>query len=164
MSSYRGFVFIAVLAALLFSHPSNSKEHFVFSADVPSMIEEAATAGLVQSYTGPWEYFVGGGVAGFDCNGDRMSDLFIAGGTDPAKMFINRSLPGGKLQFTPVKIAADDNLLTKVLGAYPINIDNDEYLDLIVLRLGKNLILKGGPDCTFTLANDKFAFDGGKNW
>jgi hypothetical protein len=33
-----------------------------------------------------------------------------------------------------------------------------------VLRLGANLLLKGGADCTFTKANDHWAFDGGNDW
>ncbi|MEL6785004.1 MAG: hypothetical protein AAFO61_11315 [Pseudomonadota bacterium] len=70
-----------------------------FHGDVPSMIEEAAAAGVNHRYDGPWEFFVGGGVASFDCNGDRMPDLFFAGGANPAQLFINRSTTGGALRF-----------------------------------------------------------------
>ena len=37
-------------------------------------------------------------------------------------------------------------------------------MDLVVLKLGKNLILKGKGNCQFDVANDAFAFDGGKAW
>jgi len=71
----------------------------------------------VHRYEGAWEYFVGGGVSSFDCNGDRMPELFIAG-----------------------------------------------YLDLAVLRLGENLLLRGGANCSFKPANALWKFDGGNAW
>ena len=37
-------------------------------------------------------------------------------------------------------------------------------MDLFVLRVGGNLLLKGGPDCTFTLANEEWNFDGDPGW
>ena len=37
-------------------------------------------------------------------------------------------------------------------------------MDLFVLRVGQNLLLKGGPDCTFTLANKEWGFDGDPGW
>ena len=42
---------------------------------------------------------VGGGAAGLDCNGDRKTDLFIAGGKNPAGLYVNRSATGGELKF-----------------------------------------------------------------
>jgi len=55
------------------------------ASDIPVFQEEAKAAGLNHKYTGPWEYFVGGGAAGFDCNGDRFPDLAIAGGSSEAR-------------------------------------------------------------------------------
>lgn len=132
--------------------------------DVPQMVERAEAAGLIHSYQGGWEYFVGGGAASFDCNGDRKPELFIAGGTSPAQFFINRSATGGELAFEKKDIGISANLLTKVSGAYPLDIDNDGYQDIVVLRLGRNLVLKGGPDCTFENAANDFEFDGGREW
>jgi hypothetical protein len=51
-----------------------------------------------------------------------------------------------------------------VLGAYPLDIDNDRHTDLVLLRLGRNLVLKGGPDCRFEKANRNFSIDGGRAW
>ena len=135
-----------------------------FPFDTPSMVEEAGPAGIDHVYDGPWEFFVGGGVASMDCNHDRMPDLFLAGGSNPAQLFINRSKAGGKLEFQNHKTGLREPDAKNVLGAYPVNIDNDAHTDLVVLRLGENIILKGGPDCNFTKANSEFSFDGGRAW
>ncbi|HAG26961.1 MAG TPA: hypothetical protein DCK86_09035, partial [Rhodobacter sp.] len=50
------------------------------------------------SYEGDWEYYVGGGVAIFDCNHDHLPDLFAAGGSAPAHLYINQSVRGGDLR------------------------------------------------------------------
>ena len=114
-----------------------------FSADIPILHEEAAAAGIDQSYTGGWEFFVGGGAASFDCNGDRLPDLLIAGGSGPAKFLVNQSQTGGVLAFKPLDTGLKSEDLTGVLGAYPLDIDNDRHMDLVLLRLGRNLVLKG---------------------
>ncbi len=133
-----------------------------FFADVPIYQEQAEMAGLMHQYDGPWEFFVGGGVATFDCNQDRMPDVYIAGGANSAALYVNQSEPAGELTFEKRSNAATD--ITNVTGAYPLDIDNDGYTDLMVLRVGENRILKGGPNCSFTLANASFGFDGGSEW
>ncbi len=135
-----------------------------FSGDIPSMHEEAIAAGIDHQYTGPWEFFVGGGGASFDCNGDRMPDLAIAGGATPAALYVNESSVGGALSFKKKDFGVPERDLKSVLGFYPIDIDNDRQMDLVVLRLGENIILKGGKDCTFEKANRQFSFDGGRDW
>ncbi|MAM61563.1 CRTAC1 family protein [Maritimibacter sp. UBA3975] len=96
-------------------------------------------------YSGGWEHFVGGGVAAFDCNGDDLPELFAAGGTAPASLYVNASEPGGPLRFSTGEIAP----MTGVTGAYPIDIDGDGHLDLAVLRVGPNVILRGQGNCQF---------------
>ena len=155
-----GLVSLISSATVAATEMATEVPHF----DIPHMVEEAVDAGVVHSYTGPWEYFVGGGVAAFDCNGDRFPDLFLAGGKNPAQLFINESDAGSHLTFKQVPLALSDKHKTQVLGAYPINLDNDEHTDLVVLRLGENLVLKGGADCSFELANNTFGFDGGRDW
>jgi hypothetical protein len=134
--------------------------------DIPIMHEEAAAAGLNNVYDGPWEYFVGGGGAAFDCDGSGFPSVFLAGGKNPARLFVNKSKAGGALKFEEkaLDIGADPKLLTNVIGAYPLDIDGDGHMDLFVLRVGGNLMLKGGPDCTFTLANHEWNFDGDTGW
>ncbi len=134
------------------------------AADVPDMHEEALAAGIDHTYAGPWEFFVGGGVAAFDCSGDRIPDLFLAGGTNPAALYRNESATGGPLNFVKVSMGIPDEDLDHVIGAYPLDIDGDGILDLVVLRLGRNLVLKGDGDCRFEVANSAWAFDGGKDW
>ena len=92
--------------------------------------------------------------------------MFLAGGKNRAKLYVNKSTRGGPLKFEekPLDIGADPKLLDNVIGAYPIDIDGDGHMDLFVLRVGENLLLKGGPDCTFTLANKEWGFDGDAGW
>ena len=100
-------------------------------------------------YTGGWEHYVGGGLAAFDCNGDRLPDLFAAGGSNTATLFVNQSAPGGAIRFSDV--TPDGLGLTGVTGAYPLDIDSDGHLDLVILRAGENRLMRGGPDCSFAL-------------
>ncbi|KIC47359.1 ASPIC/UnbV domain-containing protein [Ruegeria sp. ANG-S4] len=97
------------------------------------------------AYDGGWEHFVGGGVAVFDCDGDTLPELFVAGGSNPSTLFQNTSTES--LSFredTPAQLAQ-----TGVTGAYPLDVDSDGRMDLVVLRVGQDLLLQGRPDCTF---------------
>ena len=134
--------------------------------DVPVMHEETDAAGIHSVYDGPWEFFVGGGGAALDCDGSGFPSVFLAGGKNPAKLYVNKSKAGGALKFEEkaLDIGADPKLLTNVIGAYPIDFDGDGHMDLFVLRVGGNLMLKGGPDCTFTLANKEWNFEGDTGW
>ena len=111
-------------------------------------------------YDGGWEYFVGGGVAAFDCSGDGLPELVAAGGENPITLLRNVSTPE-RLAFdaaTPEALA-----VTAATGVYPVDIDGDGWRDLVVLRVGENLVFKGGAACSFapmTLAG----FDGGTAW
>lgn len=152
------------LLALSTANAADQPDMKMLMSDVPVMHEEADKAGISQVYGGPWEFFVGGGAAAFDCNGDRKPDIFIAGGKNPAKFYVNESPTGGALRFSQKQLDLDPKDLLNVTGAYPVDIDNDGVMDLVVLRVGSNLILKGGPNCTFKKANDLFAIDGGQGW
>jgi len=132
--------------------------------DVPVLQEEAARAGIEHSYEGPWEYFVGGGVAAFDCNGDRRPDLALAGGTAQARLYVNESSAGGALKFSEKPEAIPVSSGKKVTGFYPLDIDNDGIRDLVTLRVGENVLLKGEGDCTFRKANRSLSFEGGRSW
>ena len=128
----------------------------------PHYVDEAAAAGLDHAYDGEFLYFVGGGVAVFDCDGDGRQDLYLAGGEEPAALFRNRSPVGGALAFDPAPSPATD--LSQVVGAYPLDIDADGNVDLAVLRLGENVLLRGLGGCAFERANEAWGFDGGDDW
>jgi enediyne biosynthesis protein E4 len=128
----------------------------------PRFVEEAAAAGVHHVYDGDFTFFVGGGVAAFDCNDDGRPDLYFAGGTDPAALYRNESPVGGELRFAQVPDPATD--LTRVVGAYPVDIDGDGHVDLAVLRLGENVLLRGLGDCRFERANEAWGYDGGDAW
>jgi len=157
----RQFLLLASLLPL-HGHATASEEAADFHGDVPQYQEEALNAGIDHQYAGPWEYFVGGGVATFDCNADRLPDVFIAGGINESALYINKSQTGGELRFE--RQLDPSARLKRVTGAYPVNLDNDEWTDLVVLRVGENQLLRGGPNCTFSNANISFGFDGGAAW
>jgi hypothetical protein len=51
--------------------------------------------------------------------------------------------------------------LDAVTGAYPIDIDSDGLTDLVVLRAGENVVLRGTGECRFERANEQWGIDGG---
>ena len=107
-------------------------------------------------YAGGWEHFVGGGVALFDCDGDHLPEIFAAGGAKPAQLFRNE----GEFQFAQGSVPE----ITGATGAYPINLDDDAYMDIFVLRAGSNVALMGGPDCTFEDATVEMGFPNDDRW
>ena len=128
---------------------------------VPLFVEEAAT-GVDHTYDGSWQFFTGGGVAVFDCDGDDLLDLYLAGGTEPAGLYRNTSRLGGPLAFEQLESEVTD--LELVTGAYPLDIDSDGLLDLAVLRRAENVLLRGLGECAFERANEAWAFDGEDDW
>jgi hypothetical protein len=130
------------------------------AAGPPQFVDETETSGLSETYDGPLAFFVGGGVAVFDCDGDNKPDIYVAGGVNPATLYQNVGKVGGALQFSAVPDAATD--LTSVHGAYPLDIDGDGLIDLAVLRDGENVLLRGRDGCQFERANEQWSFDGAR--
>src|SRR5687768_10197627 len=128
----------------------------------PRFTDVAAAAGIDHAYDGDYTFFVGGGVAAFDCDDDARPDLYLAGGAEPAGLYRNDSPAGGALRFTPLADPVTD--LTDVTGAYPLDVDGDRHTDLAVLRVGENVVLRGLGDCRFERANEALGFDGGDAW
>jgi hypothetical protein len=147
---------ILVPTAALAAKPSQSLPA------VPTFVDEAKSAGVTHTYDGGFDYYVGGGVAVFDCDGDDRPELYFAGGEQPAALFRNRSRTGKALRFDRVESGVTD--LTAVTGAYPLDIDSDGTIDLVVLRHGEDRLLRGLGDCAFELANEAWGFDGGDSW
>ena len=128
----------------------------------PRFIDQSAALPVAHAYSGGWEHFVGGGVAVFDCNGDGRPEILAAGGTEPARLFLNRTAgPGAPFTFAP-----GDGLpeLSETTGAYPLDIDGDGLVDLAVLRVGPNRVLRGLGDCRFEEATAAFGLDFPDRW
>ena len=62
----------------------------------PHFVDDTPASGIDHRYDGEFEYFVGGGVAAFDCDDDGRDELFFAGGTEPAALYRNESPIGGR--------------------------------------------------------------------
>ena len=125
----------------------------------PRFLDVTAGSGVRHTYDDPSAVAVGGGVAVLDCNDDGRPDLYLAGGEQPAALYRNESATGGSVAFTPVP----DPLLDRVAvnGAYPIDIDGDGHVDLVVLRNGGNALLRGLGDCRFEDATQAWGLDAG---
>jgi hypothetical protein len=155
-------ILIGIGALLLSAQGPGSSEESPVAAPAPRFVDNTAASGVDHSYTGDFEYFVGGGVAAFDCDDDARPDLFFAGGSSPAALYRNTSSMGGSLQFEAAPSPVTD--LTSVVGAYPIDIDSDGHLDLVVLRHGENEVLRGLGGCRFEPTNEALGLDGGEDW
>ena len=156
MTVSRPLAFLPLLAALA-ALPALADE-----PPSPRFSDETAASGVSSSYDGDWEYMVGGGVASFDCDDDGFPDLFLAGGESPSRLYRNRSRPGGPLSFEAV---ADSGVaIEAATGAYPLDIDGDGRQDLVVLRIGESLAMRGLGGCRFERANEAWGFDGGDDW
>lgn len=148
------------LFALVFAQSSKNPDAVVY----PSFKIETETSGIRHQYTGAWEFFVGGGGAAFDCNGDRMPDVVLAGGSSRVQLYKNTSMRSGELRFEPMTLNISDVDSKSVTGAYALHLDQDEHIDLVLLRVGRNVLLRGDGRCGFTTANRRFSFDGGRAW
>ncbi len=126
---------------------------------VPTFVDAAATAGIDHTYVGDEDVGVGGGLAVFDCDGDGRPELYLAGGVAEAALYRNMSGRDG-LRFERLPDPATD--LTRVTGAYPLDIDGDGITDLAVLRDGENVLLRGLGGCRFERANERWDLDGGR--
>ena len=145
---------IRALALLIMAMPASAQT-------VPQFVEETSTSGLTHSFNGEWEFMVGGGVASFDCNADTLPDLAVSGGTALSAVYINQSKPGGALAFAKHESGVE---LDRVAGIYPLDIDSDGITDLVLLRVGENVVMRGLGDCRFERANEAWGFDGGDAW
>lgn len=129
----------------------------------PAFRDLSDTLPIKHVYDGGWEFFVGGGVAVFDCNRSGYPDLFVAGGEGVARLFVNKTeKPGAQLRFSVSE--APEHSLTGVTGAYPIDIDGDSQLDLFIMRSGPNAVLRGRGNCEFERTEEEWGIDSGNSW
>lgn len=147
-------VVICAVAGGVASDAPPARASLAAALGAPRYVDETASAGINHVYGGGFEHAVGGGVAVFDCDSDGKPDLYLAGGSEPAALYRNDSPVGSALRFTRLRDEATD--LTAVNGAYPIDIDGDGITDLVVLRNGENVLLRGLGGCRFERANERW--------
>jgi hypothetical protein len=137
--------------------------HMAAGDDLPVVptFTAVADSGIDHTFAGEWEFMVGGGVAVFDCDGNGMQDMVLAGGENAARLYRNVGLPGGPLRFAETQSGLE---LDRVAGTYPIDIDSDGLMDVVLLRVGANAVMRGLGDCRFAAANRDWGFDGGDAW
>ena len=128
---------------------------------IPKFIEETDSAGLQLRFEGEAEYLVGGGVAAFDCDADGMPDLYLTGGVNRAKFYRNISVRGGALKLREERSGLE---VTNAVGAYPLDLDGDGNIDVVVLRVGEVQIYRGLGGCKFERANDAWGFKTSNQW
>jgi len=150
---------LALMVAYLAGAPSLDAAET--AAGVPLFHEETATAGVGSIYAGDWQYMVGGGVATFDCSNDGYADMLLPGGEAPARFYKNISKRGGDLHFSEEPSGLE---IDKLTGAYPLDIDSDGIIDLVLLRVGENVVMRGLGGCRFERANEAWGFWGGDGW
>jgi hypothetical protein len=129
---------------------------------VARFVDETLESGVRSVYDGGFTFYVGGGVASFDCDDDAMPDLYLAGGENEAVLVRNTSEPGGALSFE--EVSGPETALSGVTGAYPIDIDSDGVTDLAVLRVGENRLLRGEGACRFSDVTDEWSLPVAQDW
>ena len=137
---------------------------WVQAADTPSIphfVEETDSAGLQSRFEGEFEFQVGGGVATFDCDGDGLPEVYVTAGVNKAKFYRNRSTRGGPIKLQEERSGLE---LTGANGAYPLDVDGDGQIDLVVLRVGEVQVFRGLGGCKFERANDKWALQTSNAW
>jgi enediyne biosynthesis protein E4 len=128
---------------------------------IPHFIEETDTAGLQSRFEGQDEFMVGGGVAVFDCDADGLPEVYVTGGVNKAKFYRNQSTRGGPLKLKEQRSGLE---LTNATGAYPLDIDGDGQMDLVVLRVGELEVFRGLGQCKFERANEKWNIPKSNDW
>ena len=128
---------------------------------IARFVEETETAGLQSRFEGEDEFMVGGGVAVFDCDADGLPEVYVTGGVNKAKFYRNQSTRGGPLKLQEQRSGLE---LTSATGAYPLDIDGDGNMDLVVLRVGEVEVFRGLGQCKFERANALWNIKTGNDW
>lgn len=111
-------------------------------------VEQAITSGVDHRHVDNNQ--IGGGIAVFDLNNDGFEDLYLTGGTESDKLYLN----DGDGTFTD--ISASSAILSiagiKTVGVTTGDIDNDGDRDIFVttFRTNHNILFLNNGDSTFS--------------
>ena len=121
-------------------------------------------AGIHHAYDGDFEFFVGGGVAAFDCDDDRRSGPVSRRRRQPSRAVSQlRAGSGERCASRKSPIRSPD--LTRVVGAYPGGHRRRRQVSTSrSCGSGRNVLLRGQGDCRFERANATWGYDGGDEW
>jgi hypothetical protein len=129
---------------------------------IPKFADETISAGIDSRFENSEdEFLVGGGVATFNCDDTGLPSLYITSGASRAKFYRNGSAVGGALKFVEEVSGLETS---NAIGAYPIDIDGDGKVDLVVLRVGEVQVYRGMGNCKFELANDRWNIHSPPHW
>ena len=128
---------------------------------IPHFVEETESSGLSSRFEGDNEYLVGGGVATFDCDGDGLPEVYVTAGVNKAKFYRNRSARGGPIKLVEERSGLE---LTNAIGAYPLDIDGDGHIDLVVLRVGEVEVFRGLGQCRFERVTTRWKLQTANAW
>ncbi len=150
-----------ILLAPLLAGPIAPAHAEMAPPKIPAFVNDTDASGLTTAYAGEWQYMVGGGAAALDCDGNGFADVLVAGGEATAGFYVNRSAVGGPITFEKAESGLE---LDAVTGAYPLDVDGDGIMDVALLRVGENVLMRGLGGCRFERANEAWGFDGGDAW
>ncbi len=151
----------AALMSLLSCASASAQAPSVPTPPVPRFVEETTSSGLQSRFDGEGEFLVGGGVATFDCDGDGLPEVYVTGGVNKAKFYRNRSARGGGIKLQEERSGLE---LTNANGAYPLDLDGDGQVDLVVLRVGEVQVFRGLGSCKFERANSAWGVATSNAW
>ena len=130
------------------------------------MHEETDAAGLHSVYDGPWEFFVGGGGRRSIATARAFPRCSWRGAKIRARLYVNESKAGGPIKFEEkaLDIGADPKPLTQCHRRLSARHRWRRPHGSLCPEGGRQPHTQRRPDCTLTLMNHEWNFDGNSGW